>query len=131
MADLKVRAAVEAGEFAAEVHRRRETLGLSANEAARRAGITGQRWLQIERGYELRQGYKIPANPTRRTAVKMAQAIDWPVAEALQAAGFDLPATTEPLSGEDTDFPLDDWQRLTSAQQHALRALITTMIDRP
>lgn len=81
--------------FRAELTHRREVRGLTPTEAARRAGITGQRWRNIERGWETKQGVQIRANPRRDNLIKMAQAVGWKVSEALATAGDSLLSVAE------------------------------------
>lgn len=67
----------------------RNALDLSPAEAAERAGgLSGQRWRDIERGYEVKGGTEISANPRRRTLIKMAQAVNWDPDDALRTAGL-------------------------------------------
>jgi transcriptional regulator with XRE-family HTH domain len=78
---------------------RRERLLISRARAARRAGISPARWSQIENGYESKGGVIIPANPGRVTVYRIAEALNWPLADALHTAGFepgDLPPVAEP-----------------------------------
>ena len=75
--------------FRAELKHCREELGLTYEEAGRRAGISGQRWRNIEIGYELKSGNRIPANPRRSNLIKMARAVEIPVQHALQLAGLE------------------------------------------
>jgi transcriptional regulator with XRE-family HTH domain len=65
----------------------REELGLTYEEAGKRAGISGQRWRNIENGYEMKAGVRIPANPRRGNLIKMARAVEITAEEALSLAG--------------------------------------------
>lgn len=73
--------------FRVELKRFREEAGLTSAQAAKSAGISGQRWANIERGYEVKAGVRIPANPRRDNLIKMAKAVGMPVQQALQLAG--------------------------------------------
>lgn len=73
--------------FRVELKRHREEAGLTPAQAAKKAGISSQRWANIERGYELKGGIRIPANPRRDNLIKMAKAVDMPVPHALGLAG--------------------------------------------
>ena len=49
---------------------------LSIREAARRAGISENRWRQVEAGYQtVRKGVKVPANATAATLASMARVV--------------------------------------------------------
>jgi len=49
---------------------------LSIREAARRAGISENRWRQVEAGYQtVRKGVRVPANATAATLASMARAV--------------------------------------------------------
>lgn len=73
--------------FRVQLKRCREELGLSYAEAGKRAGISGQRWRNIETGYEVKSGVRIRANPRRDNLIKMARAVEIPVQHALNLAG--------------------------------------------
>jgi transcriptional regulator with XRE-family HTH domain len=100
--------------FRAALARSREELGLSPAEAAERAGISGQRWQSIERGYEIKAGIQIPANPRRDNLIKMARAVEIPVEEALRLAG------KEPLRRIES-------QRITDNPRRELSRLVTDL----
>lgn len=75
--------------FRTELIRRREGRGLTHAEAASIAGLSTQRWSNIERGWEVKQGVQIAANPRRSNLIKMAMAVDWPIEDALRTAGLE------------------------------------------
>ncbi|MGY4101998.1 helix-turn-helix domain-containing protein [Nocardia sp. R16R-3T] len=66
----------------------RERAGLSKRAAARRARISEGRWRQLENGYEEARGHRTPANATRATLVRIAEAVSVPAGDLLRAAGF-------------------------------------------
>lgn len=102
----------------------REELGLSYEEAGRRAGISGQRWRVIEIGYEIKAGNRIPANPRRDNLIKMARAVEIPVADALRLAGLgDLTAVE---SRRITDNPRRELTRvITELSEPDVQLLLT------
>jgi transcriptional regulator with XRE-family HTH domain len=102
--------------FRDQVRRCREELGLNYVEAGRRAGISGQRWRNIENGYEIKSGVRIPANPRRANLIKMAKAVEIPVQEALQLAGMATLSTTES-------------RQITEQPRNALKALINELSE--
>ena len=69
--------------FGTWVRETRLAVGLSEAECARRAGMSPQRWNTMERTVK---------HPERATAEKVASILDVPVEEALQAAGYLVPA---------------------------------------
>lgn len=117
--------------FRAELKRCREELGLTPTEAAERAGISAQRWSTIERGYEIKAGVQIPANPRRDNLIKMARAVEIPVDEALRLAG--LGGLTAVESRRITDNPRRELARLivelSEARIRALLQVARTMQD--
>jgi transcriptional regulator with XRE-family HTH domain len=68
---------------------RREAAGLSIRAAAREAGFSEGRWRQLESGYELRQGQRIPVNPKPITIVQAADALGVDACKALALAGIE------------------------------------------
>lgn len=100
--------------FRAALKRCREELGLTPTEAAERAGISAQRWSTIERGYEIKAGIRIPANPRRDNLIKMARAVEIPVDEALRLAGL------APLKAVES-------KRLTDSPRRELTKLVTDL----
>lgn len=68
-------------------HARTKVLGLSGREAARRAGISESRWRQIVTGWQpAGAGNRIPANPSPRTIVAMALAVQLDPGQVIKAA---------------------------------------------
>ena len=58
---------------AALLYRARSGLRISIREAARRAGISENRWRQVEAGYQVvRAGIRVPARATAATLARMA-----------------------------------------------------------
>jgi transcriptional regulator with XRE-family HTH domain len=102
--------------FRARLRSCREELGLNYEQAAKRAGITGQRWRNIEIGHEIKSGVRIPANPRRSNLIKMARAVEIPVQEALQLAGMATLSTTES-------------RQITEQPRNALKALINELSE--
>lgn len=118
----------------AEITHRRETRGYSAKQAAARAGISDQRWRNLERGYEVKAGTHLTANPSRLTVVKMAQALRWDVAEALAEAGFDPPRLTElDITGEHDSARevVDDlWSEISKPDQEIIASMMARLANR-
>lgn len=77
-----------AGQFAAQLRRRRDELAMSQEDVASRAGVSRYVYQMFEKG-EGRPGR--PANPQLRTMIALAQALDMPVASLIPA---DLPDLT-------------------------------------
>jgi transcriptional regulator with XRE-family HTH domain len=116
-------------EFRTELIARREALGWTTSEAAERAGITQQRWAHIERGWEIKQGVRINANPRRATVLKMARAVRWTPDEALKAAGFP-PTPRRDVERLDAWKALRSyWQALSEPQRWALVYTAATMVS--
>jgi transcriptional regulator with XRE-family HTH domain len=77
---------------------RTQSLGISAREAARRAGISSARWRQVVTGFQPKAGGTVPVNPTARTVIAMALAVDVDPTAALEAAGQEInPRAVESL----------------------------------
>ncbi|MGZ0652091.1 helix-turn-helix domain-containing protein [Corynebacterium striatum] len=66
----------------------REREGLSKAEAARRANLSESWWRRLETGVNIRNGKKIPITPTPEAVARAAQAVNLPVNQVLDAAGF-------------------------------------------
>ena len=110
--------------FRTELAKCREELGLTPAEAGERAGISGQRWRTIEIGYELKAGNRIPANPRRDNLIKMARAVEIPVADALRLAG--LGELTAVESRRITDNPRRELTRvITDLPEPDVQLLLT------
>lgn len=62
---------------------------LSGRKAAARAGMSETRWRQIEQGYELRAGVKVPVSTTADTLCRMAAAVGLDAAKIVALAGMD------------------------------------------
>lgn len=78
-----------------------ERSGLSRNEAARRADISGTRWGQIVAGYELRAGHEIPSPGPPATVARMARAVDISPAQLRKAGRADAAAHLERMLQSD------------------------------
>lgn len=117
----------------AEITHRREHRGYSAAQAASHAGISSQRWRNLERGYENKAGTTITANPSRLTVVKMARAVGWDPAEALAEAGFDPPRPHElDRSHTRTRDDLDEyWAQLSEPDRAMLLSLAGRLANDP
>ncbi|WP_280273433.1 helix-turn-helix domain-containing protein [Nocardia wallacei] len=63
--------------------------GLSKRQAAKRAGISDGRWRQLEAGVETIRGKTFPVKTTPETVARIASALQQPVDELLEVAGFD------------------------------------------
>lgn len=63
----------------------RKRLGISQNEAARRAGLSGTRWRQIASGIQSTGGVAVPVRANADTLVRMARAVGL-TPEELEAA---------------------------------------------
>lgn len=119
-------------DFGREVERRRKLIRpkLSANEAGRRGGITGQWWRQIERG----------RGTPRENVVRMAMIVGWDPDEALRHAGYDEPATADERRPSPED-PLrliqENWDKLTDRQRAVAADVVLSFaephapLDRP
>lgn len=84
--------------FGQRVKTRREGMELSQRRAAQLSGVGEATWRNIERGHEQRRG----VNRNRRTKPqpitvrRIAKLLKWPVADAMQWAGYDDAGATEP-----------------------------------
>lgn len=88
--------------------------GLSIRQVAGRAEVDEGTVRAYIRGYISRGGSKIPVPPTLSTVVKLADALEVPRAEMLQAAGIEAPARVlaqQPRAGELTTVKLLDMLR--------------------
>lgn len=100
--------------FGVELRRRRIAAGLSVKAAARRTNgdISDGRWYQLESGVQKIRGQEIPIGTTPTTVAAVARALDWNVADALAAAGFDARDYREPSGSERpvlmSQVPIDD-----------------------
>lgn len=110
--------------FRTELTVRRTAAGLNYSEAARRAGITPERWSTIERGFEVKGTVRIPANPRRRTLLRMAEAVEWSAAEALAVAGHTALTTTETGSTASVDARVELVRLLPALSDSRARALL-------
>jgi hypothetical protein len=72
-------------------HARQKVMHISGREAARLAGMSEGRWRQIVRGVQAKAGMNIPVTAPARTVVAMAMAVEVDPAEALRAAGIEVP----------------------------------------
>ena len=81
--------------FGEWVAQERELRKLTKTECAKRAGITPQRWAQIE--YDLsNRSDGSPPQISRKSVEKVALGLGVPVSEALRAAGFMPDVVAEP-----------------------------------
>jgi transcriptional regulator with XRE-family HTH domain len=117
--------------FRAELKHYREALGLTYAEAGKRAGISGPRWSTIERGYELKAGVRIPANPRRDNLIKMARAVEIPLQAALHLAGLDAlrPMESRRISEQPRDELKQLINELSEERVRALLHVARTMTD--
>ncbi|MEU3013407.1 helix-turn-helix domain-containing protein [Nocardia asteroides] len=67
----------------------REDAGYSKRQAARKSGISEGRWRQLEDGWEVTRGAKIPVRTTPETIVQIAHAMAIDAEQLLKAAGID------------------------------------------
>jgi len=79
--------------FGQWVRDQRESRRMTKTECAQRAGISVQRWAQIEADESSSKAGGIP-QPSRKTAERVALAFGIPLSAALEAAGYqpDLPS---------------------------------------
>lgn len=70
------------------IRQAREELGISAREAARRAGIGDGTWRYMEIGYETKRGQRFPVKPTPVTLAKIARAVEIEPRELFVLAGI-------------------------------------------
>lgn len=120
-------------DFAREMERRRVDLGLSQKRAAVIAGVSPQRWSQVELGYESRNRgrVKIPAPPSRQFVIKAAGALSWDRAEALQTAGHSPePEPRDRIVDEPPTSLWENWRRLSRQQRRALEWMVRLMVDK-
>jgi transcriptional regulator with XRE-family HTH domain len=117
--------------FRAELKHCRENLGLSYVEAGTRAGISGPRWSNIERGYEVKAGVRIPANPRRDNLIKMARAVEIPLQTALHLAGLGAlrPIESRRISEQPRDELKQLINELSEERVRALLHVARTMTD--
>jgi hypothetical protein len=98
--------------FGVELERRRELLRphMAANEAGRRAGLSGQWWRHIERGLR---------NAPRNTVIRMALVVGWDPEDALRWAGYEGDVTDEErrLPADPRQVIEAHWDRLTDRQR--------------
>lgn len=78
------------------LRRARERAGRSVRDASRRTSQGGGRpavspgwWHQLESGWQVNKGIRIPIGTTAATVAAAAAAVDWDIKEALAIAGFD------------------------------------------
>jgi len=62
---------------------------MSFRRAGELAGISASRWQQIEQGYEIRGGMRIPVSTTEDTLSRMAHAVGLDPVEIVALAGMD------------------------------------------
>lgn len=74
----------------------REKAKMSKVDLARRAGISAAKVQQLETGYSVQSGVKVPVGTTKSTIERVAQALGVNVDEALTLAGF-LPNARHPV----------------------------------
>lgn len=111
--------------FGVELERRRSLMRpkLSANEAARRVGMTGQWWRAIERGN---------GGTTRAGVIRMATVVHWDPDDAVRLAGFEDPVTDEErqLPPPDPRDRIDHaWPRMTDEWREQLARIAELAAD--
>lgn len=76
----------------------RTSAGLSVRAAAKRTegAVSHGRWYQLESGYQLNKGQRIPIGTTASTVAAAARAVGWDPQRALEIAGFDPDDLYEP-----------------------------------
>lgn len=98
----------------AELLHHRKRVPLSYPQAGKRAGITGQWWRNLERGYEVKGDVRLPVNITRDRLITMARAVGWSPDEALALAEM---------------APLTDAERLSHGPRQELARLLPTLSE--
>jgi DNA-binding XRE family transcriptional regulator len=112
------------------MERRRNRVGLSKAAAARRAGISQTRWIQVEQGYEKRGEVLIPTEPSKDLVIKVAAAFeDWDEAEALELAGYDPEYSREKPKDLPPSKLMDLWPKLTLPQKQVLENTARLFVD--
>ncbi len=103
--------------FAQWVVTRRKALRLSQSECADRAGVSTPVWCEYEKEEK-------KAQPRRSTVEKIARALEVPIDEAMQEAGYsphavtDIPAELESI-----------WRRVPSERQAGFLRAVRSMGD--
>ncbi|WP_204061455.1 helix-turn-helix domain-containing protein [Microbispora corallina] len=73
----------------------RAKLGISQNEAARRAGMSGTRWRQIVNGVQSTAGITVPVKASAETLARMAKAVNLPASDLSAVGRTDAAALLE------------------------------------
>lgn len=94
----------------------RKRLGISQNEAARRAGMSGTRWRQIVSGVQSAGGVVVPVRATDEALARMAGAVGLPPEELEAADRADAAAL---LRGS----PAEEARRLSAEIEHLVSEL--------
>ncbi|MDT7789369.1 MAG: hypothetical protein QOF58_7788, partial [Pseudonocardiales bacterium] len=68
-------------------------------------GISAPLWVTLERGYEVRQGQRLDANPRPETVVKAARAVGLDIDEALGYVGHTRADVTDPELRVEMELP--------------------------
>lgn len=118
---------------------RKEVLGITGREAARRSGVSDARWRQVVSGYQSTPGGRVKVNPSARSVVRMAIGVGVEPAAALEAAGIEtnpeqlrnlaaeakraLAAGAEPPAEFDLDAALEQIERLDVSPAKKLAAV--------
>jgi hypothetical protein len=95
---------------------------MSTRAAAKLAGLSEGRWRQLEDGYQKLGGYVVPARPTRRTVIGIADAFGIPRAELLLLAGIEPQPADETVADvvEADDFVAHGERSLATLSDEAL-----------
>lgn len=107
--------------FGAEMRRRREAAGISLRALSVQTGYSVGWLSNMEKGYESRAGTKMPVKTSATFVAAVAQALHWPLADALRTAGLN-PGKYLRLAPA----PQDDLTPMSSAEllAHAQRFLL-------
>lgn len=103
---------------------------LSSRKAAALAGMSETRWRQIEQGYELRAGVKVPVSTTVDTLGRMAEAVGLDPATLVTLAGMDpaqLSFVAEVADPDRGELLIVEGYRVADA---ATRQVIRTLAER-
>lgn len=113
------------GELIETARARRVPPGTSVNQIAKRAGITGSRWRQIERGYSSRAGMYVAEKSKPETLAAMAQVVRVTPEELRKAGREDAAKILEAAlaieaHNETTDGPGLVWDPVDEGDLHGI-----------
>lgn len=110
------------------IERGRTAKGLTKRKAARAAGFDEAVWRQIEEGYRLIQGNRVPANPRDENLEAAARVVGLDPAAVFEAAG--RPFDRAPIEISASGVDLDELAREDPEQYEAIMDLARLALDR-